>query len=252
MQDYWVLPRYVVANPGADHQRDELKKTKFALAGLALATATTANATVLTVSMSGYINTGSDYLGLFLPWKGVARGQPYSLTVSVNWDMSSHYKSSSGSTSIETSGPFVVSATVAGVNYTFGVVDNVDMHAYVSTSGGVTLFGTGTDAFGRQVHIQESVTQAIQTKSLTDYLSVSGLGDSMASFSVGTGPSTGFDAVDRQNRTFVMNGAPATLPLPTPIAVPQPASNPVPEPATAMLFGAGLLGLATLRRRFRR
>ncbi|WP_198119751.1 PEP-CTERM sorting domain-containing protein [Massilia rhizosphaerae] len=224
-----------------------MKKVKLAVVATALAVAGFANATVMTVSMSGVISLGHDNLGLF-SGKGILGGLPYVLTVSADLDAPVKYTRSPGNYTTEmSSGPFAVSATVDGVTYTFGVTDGVTMNESVISPYSLSLWGGGIDALGRQVRVQETVSQAVHTDSLIDFLYLPSPQNPIVQFSVGSGTaSTQFNAFNAT--ALIMNGDPVTLPAP----VPPPGPVPVPEPATATLFGAGLLGVVVLRRRKRR
>ena len=160
--------------------------------------------------------------------------------------------------------PLIVALTVGASSYVFEAGNATEtaiiFNAYSTNSGtsdGLAMGANGTDALGRWVHVNESLTTyGIRSNSLTQYLQTTSRNNSSINFQIGTGPgATGFNALGVYNPiVFTVNGVPATLPAPEPVPDPTPAPDPspVPEPATAMLFGVGLLGVAALRRRMSR
>jgi len=233
-----------------------MKKMKLAFAALTFAVAGVANATVVTMSMSGRINVGDDFLGLFGTTRNL-NGRPATLTISVEYDAPYQYVTNPGKAYlVGTHESFNVAVDLAGTTYKFSFADAANSTVLLSASGGVRLHSTAIDAFGRPVRFDEFMSQPLHAVSLTDYQYIP-LRDSSvlreAAFSVGTGTGsyTSFDIVN--SNAVILNGDPVTLPPPEPILDPLPVPGPasVPEPASAMLFGVGLLGLATLRHRRR-
>jgi hypothetical protein len=235
-----------------------MKKMKLAFAALTFAVAGVANANVITASMSGVVNGGTDYLGLFGTTKSLI-GHPATLTVSVEYDESDLTVNNPGIFyQAHTTKPFNVAVDLEGTTYTFSFADAADSTVTLSVSGGITFISRGRDAVGRQVTMQESMSQRLDAVSLTDYRYVPVRDNSVtrtAHFSVGTGDKSSTGFVLLRSDGVTLNGDPVTLPAPDPVPNPLPAPKPasVPEPASAMLFGVGLLSLATLRRhrRFR-
>jgi hypothetical protein len=232
-----------------------MKKMKLAFAAVAFAMAGLANATVITVSTTGTIDSGKDTLGLFGTPGGDLAGLPYVLTVTTGFDSPDRYYTFPNGSFGATREPFVAAVTVEGRRYAYLIVQanqtDLSMRLPISGNSGITFAAVGRDDAGTLIAVNQIVSQDIFTDTLTDYLNVPVQGTSSIVLQVGTSQgSTIFR--DSDPPTFVLNGDPATLTPPAPpVSDPTPPSGltPVPEPTSAMLFGAGLLGFATLRRR---
>ena len=226
----------------------------FTVAGLA-------NATVFTMSTSGIIYNGTDKLGLFgAPGKDL-RQLPFELTVSIDLDSTARYNTDPlRASGFNTFAPFVFAVTVGGATYVDRVSAGTGSSGYISnaystnsgTYDGADLNNGGNDEFGRQVSLRQFFAgYGIRSNSLTQYLQIRA-SNTNVDFSVHYAGQTGtqFQVYGPVNVpqasygpvTFTINGAPATL----------PPTNPVPEPASALLLGAGLLGIGALRQRRRR
>lgn len=199
-----------------------------------------------------------DKLGIFgAPGRDLHK-LPFELTVSIDPDITTRYFNDPlRASGFNTFAPFVFSVTVGGVTYVQRLSDRTGSsasisNAYSTNSGlydGVYLSNGGYDESGRFVSIRQSFSgYGVRSNSLTQYLQVYG-SNANVDFSVNYPgeAGTGFSAFGPVNFPqgsfgsipFTVNGVPATLPPP----------KQVPEPASAMLFGVGLLGLAALRRR---
>lgn len=238
-----------------------MKKTKLAFAAAALGFASYANATIFTVSTAGVVKHGTDRLGLLGNAGATLDGLPFYLAVSFDLDATARYERDPlRYTRAYATVPYIVALTMGDFSYAFEVSADPHESAIINnafstnngTADSVISGATGWDAFGRWVNIgQQFTTYGIRSNSLTQYLQTkTSSGTTNTNFQIGSGAtSTGFYAYGPV--IFTVNGIPATFPAPDPIPgpTPAPASNPVPEPATAMLFGTGLLGFAALRRR---
>jgi hypothetical protein len=239
-----------------------LKIATLALAAAAACAVTNyANATLFTVSTAGVVKVGADKLGVFGSPGAKLDGLSYSLAVSFDLDATARYERDPlRYTRAYATVPFIVALTMGDVSYAFQVSDNPHDSAIINnafstnhgTADSVISGATGTDAMGRWVNIsQQFTTYGIRSNSLTQYLQMQTSGGTTnANFQIGSGAaSTAFYAYGPV--MFTVNGTPATLPAPEPVPdpTPLPDPSPLPEPASVMLFGAGLLGVAALRRR---
>lgn len=235
-----------------------MKKMKLAFASVAFAVATLANATVITVSTSGTIDSGKDTIGLFgTPGRNLAN-LPYVMTVTVGFDSPSRNFTGPNGSNGATSEPFVAVVTIDGVRYANFIdhTSSMGLTMLLPRSGkpGIGFNASGRDAAGTLVSVHDVISQDIFTNSLTDYLNVPVHGTSDITLQIATSNAYVMFK-DSDPTTYVMNGDPATLTPPVPpippASDPAPPSGttPVPEPTSAMLFGAGLLGFAALRRR---
>ena len=231
-----------------------MKKIKFGVFAVAFAIAGLANATVITITTSGTIDSGKDAMGLFgTPGRDLAN-LPYVMTVTVGFDSpSSNYTNVNGSHGA-TREPFTAVVTIDGVRYAdfvdHTVSSGLTMLLPISGQPGIGFAASGRDAAGTLVSLHDVIEQDIFTKSMTNYLNVRVQGKSDIALQIATNK-TYVMFKDSDPSTFVMNGDPATLiPPAPPISSPMPPATPtpVPEPTSALLFGASLLGFAAVRR----
>jgi hypothetical protein len=216
-----------------------------------------ANASVFTMTSTGTVKVGVDDQGVFAAKGTKLNGLPFALTVTLELDDTAVYSIyPTQYSAVKATTPYVVALTVGDYHYAFRVTDRAQTQADLVNGGGsnqAALYAYGYDDLGRVNVIRMVLNQAnLRSNSLTQYLQLPA-NSANTNFQIGSGAGgTGFYAY--APGTFTINGAPATLPVPTPDPVPVsdspsiPAPNPVPEPASAMLIGAGLLGVAALRR----
>jgi hypothetical protein len=235
-----------------------MKKMKLAFAAVAFAISGFANATVITVSTSGMLDSGQDTLGLFgAPGRNLAN-LPYALTVTFGFDSPERNFSGPNGSAGSTREPFVAVLIIDGVRYADFIdqisTSQISMLLPKSGASGINFDSRGSDAAGTFFNAHAVISQNIYTDTLTDYLNVPLQGTAAITLQL-TAHKASDILKDSNPSTFVLNGDPATLTPPVPPAppVPDPAPlsgpTPVPEPTSAMLFGAGLLGFAALRRR---
>jgi hypothetical protein len=229
-----------------------MRKMKLAFAAVAFAISGLANATAITLSVSGTIDSGRDYLGYFGAVGRNLANLPYALTVTFGFDSPSiNYARPTGS-AVRTSEPIVAVMTIDGIRHA-DLMDqrsNSQIAMQVPGHPGIQFGISGYDAAGNYFNTFGKIVQDMSPITLTDYLNVPLQGEADLTFWFAG--RTGETLKDSNPATFVLNGDAATLTPPAaPVPDPTPPSGPtsVPEPTSAMLFGAGLLGFAALRRR---
>jgi len=235
-----------------------MKKMKLAFAAVAFAISGFANATVISVSASGTLDSGLDTLGIFgAPGRNLANS-PYAFTVTFGFDSPERNLSGPNGSYRATREPFVAVLTIDGVRYA-DFIDQLNLSAIsiqlpASGASGISFDSRGRDAAGTMFNAHAVISQNIPSDPFTNYLNVPLQGTAAIFLQIATSKETDI-LRDSDPTTFVLNGDPATLTPPVPpappVSDPTPPSDPtpVPEPASAMLFGAGLLGFAALRRR---
>jgi hypothetical protein len=202
--------------------------------------------------VSGTIDSGRDPLGYFGAVGRNLANLPYALTVTFGFDNPSMNYAGPITSAVRSREPFVFVMTIDGIRHA-ALMDqrtNSQIDSQVSAPQGI-LFGiSGYDATGNYFNTNGKILQNMSPIKLTDYLNLPLQGKADLTFWFAG--STGEVFKDSNPETFVLNGDAATLiPPAAPVPDPTPPSGPtsVPEPTSAMLFGAGLLGVAALRRR---
>ena len=234
-----------------------MKKMKLAFAAVAFALSGFANATVITLSVSGTIDSGQDSLGYFGTRGRNLANLPYDLTITFGFDHPSiNYAKPTGS-AVRTNEPIVVEMTIDGVKH----ADVMDQRSHsqiamqVPGNPGIQFGISGYDVGGNYCNAFGKIPESMSPIPLTDYLNVPLQVKADLTFQFAGYKTTGEMFKDSNPTSFVLNGdaAPQTPPVPPAPPVPDPVPpsgpTPVPEPTTAMLLGAGLLGFAALRRR---
>jgi len=231
-----------------------MKKMKSTFAVVAFAISGFANATVITLGVSGTIDSGRDTLGYFGAIGRNLANLPYALTVTFGFDSPYiNYAKPTGS-AVGTREPIIVVMTIDGVRHA-DLMDqrsNSQIAMQQPGSPGIQFGISGYDAAGDYFNAYGKIPQSMSPIPLTDYLNVPLQGKADLTFQFAGYKTTGEMFKDSNPATFVLNGDAATLTPPAaPVPDPTPPSGPasVPEPTSVMLFGAGLLGFAALRRR---
>ena len=229
-----------------------MKKMKLAFAAVAFAISGLANATAITLSVSGTIDSGQDRLGYFGTIGRNLANLPYALTVTFGFDSPFINYVRPTHSAVGTKEPIIISMTIDGITHT-DLIDQRNHSQIGMDASGIPEIDfdiAGYDTAGHYFSTFGKILENMSPTALTDYLNVPLQGKAELTFFFAEHTGEGFK--DYNPESFVLNGdaAPPTPPA-APVPDPTPPSRPtsVPEPTSAMLFGAGLLSFAALRRR---
>lgn len=212
-----------------------------------------ANASLLTFTTTGVtdLNNGYGYdgLGLFGAAGNSLRGVAFSLSVTMSLDefvdLNTPDRAYTGYKSVK---PVTYSAVVGGHSYSSTFIP--DSYAWTYSYADRSKLGAGYDNLGMDTRGTDALGgRASIIQDLLGYTSIVGDVDP---FSQPFDYATGSDI--REFLVFVVAGADGTQTHfsasgPVKISIRNEADHSVPEPTTMVLFGAGLLAVASIRRR---